>query len=140
MKTQEKKTTKQDVFLLLKEFERSIKRKPPIETMIKEITMMGFKIKTLLGDFSAINFSNKKVIEALWSLGKFDDFFQEKIGKINENEQQILLQYFDHLKKKLILSTPPHQTFKTDELVNNFSTHIFEIEILRPTKNPKKVN
>jgi len=140
MKTQEKKTTKQNVFLLLKEFEKSIKRKPPIETMIKEIAMMGFKIKTILGDLSSVNFYNKKIIKVLWSLGKFDDFFQKKMKNLNENEQEILLQYFDHLKEKLIFSIPPHQVLNFEQPLKDYLTNIFEIEILRPSTDAKKIN
>jgi hypothetical protein len=140
MKTQEKKTAKQDVFLLLKEFERSIKRKPPVETMIKEIAMMGFKIKTILGDFSSVNFSHKEIVEVLWSLGKFDDFFQKKVSRLNAAEQEILLQYFDHLKEKLIFSIHPHQALKSERLSPVLPSNIFEIEILRRNINRKKIN
>jgi len=139
MKTQ-KKIGKKDVFSLLKEFEQSIKKKPPATAMIKEITMMGFKIKTVFGDFSSINFSNKKIIEILWSLGKFDDFFQKKLKNLNATEKEILLQYFDHLKEKLIFSIPSHQTLKFEQPLKDHLTNIFEIEILRQSNNQKKIN
>jgi len=140
MKTQEKKTTKQDIFLLLKKFEKSIKHKPSLGTMIKEIAMMGFKIKKILGDFSSVNLSNKKIIELLWSLGKFEDFFQKKVGDLSQVEQEILLQYFNYLKEKLIFSIPIHQTLRFEKPLKDFLTNIFEIEILRSQTNPKKVN
>lgn len=142
MKTPNKKTRNlnDNIFSSLKEFEQSIKKKPPIEVMIKEIAMMGVKIKTVIGDFSSVNFSNKKMIEVLWSLGKFDDFFQKKIKNLNKNEQEILLRYFDHLKEKLVFSIPPHQTLKFEQPVKNSLTNIFEIEILRPSTEAKKIN
>jgi len=140
MKTQEKKTTKQDIFLLLKKFEKLIKRKPSIEMMIKEITMMGFKIRTIIGDLSSINFSDKEIVELLWSLGKFDDFFQKKINYLNKTEKEILLQYFNHLKEKLTFYSHPYQQSKSERSLQVLPNNTFEIEILRRNINRKKNN
>jgi len=60
MRTTKKEEKKVDVFLLLKDFQRLIKKKPPVKKMVEEIMMMGLKIKPVLGDISLLDLSNKK--------------------------------------------------------------------------------
>jgi len=138
MKSIKKEQKKLDIFLLLKDFQKIIKRKPPVEKMVEEIMMMGLKIKPILGDISLLDFSNKKVVEVLWSLGKFDSFFQAYYEKLSDSELSILLEYFDHLKNKLLVSLPK-PLLKTEQL-KYVRLGIFEIEILRPTNHKKKLN
>ena len=133
-----KKRQKVDVFLLLKDFQKLIKNKPTVEKMIEEITIMGLKIKPVLGDISLLDFSNKKMVEVFWSLGKFDDFFQGYYEKLSENELSILFNYFDYLKNKLLLSLP--KPILKSENLNNVKLGIFEIEVLRPKNYQKKLN
>jgi len=133
-----KKRQKVDVFLLLKDFQKLIKNKPTVEKMIEEITIMGLKIKPVLGDISLLDFSNKKMVEVFWSLGKFDDFFQGYYEKLSENELSILFNYFDYLKNKLLVSLPK-PVFKSQKL-NDIKFGVFEIEVLRSTYNRKKLN
>jgi len=133
-----KKQKKVDVFLLLKDFQKIIKNKPPVDKMLEEITIMGLKIKPILGDISLLDFSNKKIVEFLWSLGKFDYFFQKYYKKLSENELSIIFNYFDHFKNKLLVSLP--KPFLKSEKLNDFKLGIFEIEILRSTNNRQKLN
>ena len=138
MKPAKKNNQKTDVFLLLRDFQKLIRQKPPLKTMVEEIMMMGLKIKPIVGDVSLLNLSNKKIVEVLWSLGKFDDFFQAHYKNLSEKEQSILLEYFDHFREKLVLSLPTTSVNK-DQL-KDFKMSVFEIEILRPSENQKKLN
>ena len=138
MRTTKKEEKKVDVFLLLKDFQRLIKKKPPFKKMVEEIMIMGLKIKPVLGDISLLDLSNKKIVEVLWSLGKFDDFFQAYYEKLSNHELSILLKYFDHLRNKLLLSLP--KPILKSENLNDVKLGIFEIEVLRPTNHQKKLN
>ena len=138
MRTTKKEEKKVDVFLLLKDFQKLIKKKPPVKKMVEEIMMMGFKIKPVLGDISLLDLSNKKIVEVLWSLGKFDDFFQAYYEKLSDHELSILLKYFDHLRNKLLVSLP--KPILKSENLNDVKLGIFEIEVLRPTNHQKKLN
>jgi len=138
MKTTKKEEKKVDVFLLLKDFQELIKKKPSVKKMIEEITMMGLKIKPIFGDISVLNLSNKKIVEVFWSLGKFDDFFQAYYEKLSDNELSILLDYFDYLKNELTVSLQK-PIFKTENL-SNVKLGIFEIEVLRLKNHQKKPN
>jgi len=138
MRSSKKNRKKSDVFLLLKDFQKIIKNKPPVDKMVEEIMMMGLKIKPVLGDVSLLDFSNKKIVEVLWSLGKFDDFFQSYYDKLSKNELSILLEYFEHLKNKLMISLPK-PILRTENL-KDVKFGIFEIEVLRQKINKKKLN
>jgi len=138
MKSLKKDKKNVDVFLLLKNFQKIIKNKPSVEKMVEEIVMMGLKIKPVLGDVSLLDLSNKQIVETLWSLGKFDDFFQDYYDKLSEQEIAILLEYFDNLKNKLVVSLPK-MILKTENL-KDAKFGIFEIEVLRPKINRKNLN
>lgn len=83
MKTQ-KKT---DVFEIVSHFQKKIfEERPSIAEMEQEVRMMKFKIRPLLGDMSGLDFKNPEFIEALWNIGKLDEFFQHNVEKIHKNE------------------------------------------------------
>lgn len=59
--------------------------------------MMRFKVRPVAGDVSSLNFKNEQFIEALWSLGKLDEFFHSVIKDLRKDDRQIFFKLFDGL-------------------------------------------
>ena len=94
----EKKT---DVFELIQQFQNEIKvGKPTISEMAREVRMMKYKIRPVLGDVSVLDFNNPEFIEALWNLGKLDEFLQKSNGLINEEELEVFIRLMDEMRSE----------------------------------------
>ena len=97
-----KKQNQQDALLLLDQFQKKVlENKPPLQEMINEIHMMKFKIKPVQGDFSKVNFRNDRFIEAIWSLGKLDEFFHIQYPQLKKEDRNTFYIYFDVIQKRL---------------------------------------
>jgi len=133
-----KKKIESNVVLLLEQFQKNILgNKPSIDQMIKEVQMMRFKIRPIQGDFSYLNFQNSRFIEILWSLGKMDEFFDNRLSSLPSKQKGIFFNYFDSMYRsfqdelnKLNLKLP--RTGKTPS--------IFEMEIFKEKRPNKKSN
>jgi hypothetical protein len=119
----------------LVEFQKKLEKKPSFSEMFSQLKMMRFKLRPLAGDFINTNFNNKEFIEALWVLGKLDEFFNENISKLKRSEDkekffnffnQIFIQYQEKLNRV---------SLKQDE--KNPSPSIVEVEIFKELKNKK---
>lgn len=87
-----------DIVQELINFQKTLEKKPKIEEMYNQIKMMNFRFKPIQGSLISFNFKNKKFIEALWSLGKLDEFFNKKIKQIKSiNERQKFIEFFSKL-------------------------------------------
>lgn len=95
------KKGKGNILRLLEEFQRVITPKPSTEQMYEEIRMMKFKIRPLQGDITLLNLNDSQLIEALWNLGKLDDFFHKEYKKVPQREKQYFLDIFQNLSQKL---------------------------------------
>ena len=58
--------------------------------------MMGFKIRPLVGDISAIAKMHDEVVRSLWKIGKIDEIISNSIYELEEDDQERLI---DYLKK-----------------------------------------
>jgi len=94
-------TKKTDIFNLLTQLEKILKQKPPQDEILKEVQMMKFKIRPVFGDISLLNFKDLQLIEALWGLGKIDDFFKKEISKISVREQETFFELLNQMREKL---------------------------------------
>ena len=83
-----KNSKNNDVFKLLADLQIVLRQKPSVDKMFEEIRMMKFKIRPIIGDISLVNVKNNQLIEALWGLGKIDDFFQKKIKQLNLKDKK----------------------------------------------------
>jgi len=94
-------TKKTDVFILINRLQKILKYKPSHDQMLKEVQMMKFKIRPVLGDISLLNFKNIQLIEALWGLGKLDDFFKIEYRKVGSADQKTFIKIVDQIRGRL---------------------------------------
>jgi hypothetical protein len=94
-----KRKKKMDVFEIIQQFQTAIlSKKPSQKEMLQQVRMMKYKIRPVNGDISFLNFKNTQFIEALWSLGKLDDFFQEHFEKLPVKQQEVFFRLVDNMK------------------------------------------
>lgn len=87
-----------DVLHVLAEFQKNILgKKPSLDKMYDEVQMMHFKIRPLQGDVSLLNLADINLIEALWNLGKLDEFFRSQKDKLTQKQKQIFFQFLENL-------------------------------------------
>ena len=67
-----------------------------LHAMVRDIQMMGFKIRPLVGDISAIAKMHDEVVRSLWKIGKIDEIISNSIYELEEDDQERLI---DYLKK-----------------------------------------
>ncbi len=67
-----------------------------LPAMVRDIQMMGFKIRPLVGDISAIAKMHDEVVRSLWKIGKIDEIISSSIYELEEDDQERLI---DYLKK-----------------------------------------
>lgn len=130
-------TKKTDLFDKIRDFQLTIlSKKPGSQEMIHDVRMMNFKLRPLSGNVSDLDFSNFDFIDALWSLGKLDEFFREEYDSVSDDEKDAFYRLVDdirvnfqqQLNKANIASIDFEETPK----------QMFEVEIIKD--NNLKVN
>lgn len=91
-----KKQTK-DIKIILDDFESLLKFKPSINQMYEEIQIMKFRVRPLRGDVLSVNLKNDQFVSVLWSLGKLDEFYQQKINSLNFKDREIFNKIFEEV-------------------------------------------
>ncbi|NMB83971.1 hypothetical protein GYA28_01650 [Candidatus Roizmanbacteria bacterium] len=91
----------ESVFGLLSSLQKMLHEKPSVKQMFNEIQMMKFKIRPVSGDISLVDIGNSQLIEALWGLGKLDDFFQKEFKRLSGKEKRIFFNIVSGVKEKL---------------------------------------
>lgn len=74
--------------------------KPPHETMRKEIQLMKFKIRPVVGDIANLKKMDNQIVEILWQVGKIDEIVHRSFDDLNEDDQDRLLEYLQHVELK----------------------------------------
>ena len=87
-----------DVFEILSDLQAVLRKKPSPEKMFEDIRMMRFKIKPLMGDISLVNVKNNQLIEALWGLGKIDDFFHKEFNQLSLKDKDTFFRVINDIK------------------------------------------
>lgn len=88
-----------DVFDMITQFQKTVvEQKPSIEEMSKEVRMMKYKIRPVVGDVSLLNFKNPEFIEALWGLGKLDEFFRNYSEKVKEEDLELFVRLIEEMR------------------------------------------
>lgn len=64
-----------------------------LEAMVRDIQMMGFKIRPLVGDIAAISAMHDEVVRSLWKIGKIDEIINSSIYDLEEDDQDRLIEY-----------------------------------------------
>ena len=97
-----RKQRTRDMMTIFQDFKSSVlDKKPSLEQMIADVRMMQFRIRPLQGDIGQINFAHTGFVEALWKLGKMDDFIEQYMGKIDKKQEQTFFNYFDSMYYRL---------------------------------------
>lgn len=93
---------KTDVFDMIHQFQKNIQeQKPSFNEMSREVSMMKYKIRPVEGDISILNFKSPEFIEALWSLGKLDEFSRQYAEKINPEDENTFIRLIEEIRYRL---------------------------------------
>ncbi len=120
---------KTDLYERIKLFQqRTLTNKPSKDEMISEVRMMNFKVRPVYGNISKLDFTNNDFINALWSLGKLDEFFKEQFPQVDDEERDVFFKLVDDmrvsLQQKLNHAYKAEKTPKENKI-------FFEIEIYK---------
>lgn len=120
---------KTDLYERIKLFQqRTFSNKPSRDEMISEVRMMNFKVRPVYGNITKLDFNNNDFLNALWSLGKLDEFFKEEFPNVEDEDREIFFQLVDDmrvsLQKKLNTAYSLKESPKQEKTV-------FEIEIYK---------
>lgn len=135
-----KKDTTPDILDLFKSFKTDVlDKKRSHEQMVREVSMMKFKIRPLQGDVLKLNFSNATFVETIWQLGKMDDFIEKHLHKIDKKQEHAFFHYFEGMYKQLQNTLNNlHFNSQTGDI---FAKRDFiEMEIYKERKNKKLTN
>lgn len=107
-----------------------------LEAMVRDIQMMGFKIRPLIGDISTIATMHDEVVRSLWKIGKIDEIVNESLYDLEEDDQDRIIEYLkkmeteaenrirdslqnrNKLSKKQILKIEVFKDVFTDTVIN----------------------
>ncbi len=73
---------------------------PTQENMLKDVQMMGFKIRQVTGDMSSLASFDSNVIESLWKIGKIDEIISSHFDSLDEDDQDRLLDYLHSIESE----------------------------------------
>lgn len=137
-----KKKGKFEIAQLLSEFQQTVlNNRPSYQEMFEEVRMMHFKVRPLNGDISQLQTLDSNLVEALWNIGKFDEFFKTQRTKLTKSEQDMFLKYFEtlytRLQKEMNGTTKEHMSINDD---SNSTSTVVEMEIYRERINKKHIN
>ena len=90
-----------DVLKIFNSFQKTIQKKPTHKLMMDEVLMMKFKVRPMQGDILLFNLQDERLIEALWSLGKLDELFQNKYQKLSSKDKGVFFRIFDSMYQRL---------------------------------------
>ncbi len=127
-----------DVLHVLAEFQKNIlEKKPSLPQMYDEVQMMHFKIRPLQGDVALLNLSDLNLIEALWNLGKLDEFFKSQKDNLTHKQKQIFFQFLENMYEQFQEKLTNVRLKPMEEM--EMSTSV-EMEIFKEETHKSKVN
>src|SRR3989344_81911 len=131
-----KTRNKTDLYERIRSFQQAtLSKKPALDEMISEVRLMNFKIRPVSGNISILNFKNMEFIDALWSLGKLDEFFRVEFPKIEDSDKDIFFRLVEEMRTNLQQRLNKSQLIKA---VSREEQMFFEIEIFK--ENTPSVN
>lgn len=126
---------KTDVIDKIKEFQLElVEKKPDLKQMVHEVRMMNFKIRPIYGNITNLDFGNTEFIDALWSIGKLDEFFRRETPRVPESEKPIFFRIVNDLRIEL------QQRLKSANIdginiAKQEPVSIFELEIIKDSSS-----
>lgn len=132
-----KKRIKFDILELARSLQKQlIGSRPTPSQMYEEVRMMNFVVKPLQGDITKIDLKNSKLIEALWSLGKLDEFFQNRYDGVPKKHKENFVKLINNLHKQFQLDLN-RANLTLEKPIQN---PILEMEIFKKHPPRKKTN
>lgn len=135
-----KKSSTPDMLRLFKSFKANVlDKKVSHEQMVRDVSMMKFKIRPLQGDVMRLNFSNSTFVETIWQLGMMDEFIEKNAHKIDKQQEHAFFHYFDGMYRKLQSNLNElHFNVQKGDLFEK--RDYIEMEIFKERKNIKLRN
>ena len=65
----------------------------PLEIKIRDVQMMRFKVRSLIGDISLVHKMDTEIIESLWKMGKIDQIISCLLYTSHRKGKIIVLEY-----------------------------------------------
>lgn len=120
-----------DILDRIKRFQEDIlEKKPSFEDMVSDVNMMNFKIRPVAGNIADLDYANIDFIDALWSLGKLDDFFKAESNKIDKTEKDTFFRMVNSLRINF-QNKLKRANIHDDEKEKPGLMQFFEIEIIK---------
>lgn len=76
-------------------------KSPSLENKLKDVQMMRFKVRSIIGDISFVDKMDTQIIDYLWKIGKIDQIISEHIDTIGEEDQDTLMSYFHSIESHM---------------------------------------
>ncbi len=134
-----KNISKKNILNVIADFQKALSDNTlSVQQMYDEVRMMHFRVRPLQGDISHIDLKDKVFLEALWSLGKLDEFFKREGNKYNKREREIFFKYFDSLHNRFARSLQKVRLEPVEEIEDQ--SHFVEMEIFREDIRKKMIN
>lgn len=108
----------------------------PLEVKIRDVQMMRFKVRSLIGDISLVDRMDQEIIESLWKIGKIDQIISEHIDTISEDDQETLMAYFESMESHMRESI--RHSFELKPISNKQQT--LKLEIFKDAELPEISN
>lgn len=103
--------------------------KPAPAEMYHEVRMMNFKVRPVEGDISQLDFGNKEFIDALWSIGKLDEFFRLEISRISKDEKEAFFRLVDEMRTNFQIQL--NKANLASSRLGGSTRSVFEVEIIK---------
>lgn len=122
---------KTDAVDRIKRFQLEIlAKKPTVDEMVHDMRMMNFKIRPVSGDITELDYGNDDFIDALWSLGKLDEFFRSEFDTIDKKEKDVFFRMINDLRVNF-QNQLKKANIQAIELQDKSILQFFEIEIIK---------
>lgn len=104
-------------------------KKPAHKQMFHEVRMMNFKVRPVAGDMSQLDFGNSEFIDALWSIGKLDEFFRTEVERISKDEKKVFFDLVDAMRSNFQMQL--NQANIASSRHSDEKRSVFEVEIIK---------
>ena len=92
---------KKSAFDIIRQIANEVEDAVPTQsTMRSDIQMMGFKVRQITGDVSALSQLDNNVVHTLWKIGKIDEIVRASFEDLDEDDQDRLLDYLHAIEIK----------------------------------------
>lgn len=112
--------------------------KPTTQEMLRDIKMMDFKVRPVMGDLFALAHKQTGLLEQLWRIGKIEDIVRRAITTLDGNERGLFFNYIDNLEREMQerASKELHEL----PLQDGEKQRLVTLEIFKEAHKRKKVN